>query len=69
MDSCSYRPKKHRPQLEELLEQIASGSAVIADLSNTRPERHSQIVLGVNNLRQALQDLLTQYEKNVSKKI
>ena len=67
MDPCAYRPHKHRPQLEELLEQIASGSAVIADLSNTRPERHSQIVLGVNNLRQALQDLLTQYEKNMGR--
>lgn len=65
MDPSVYRAAKHRPQLEELLERIASGSAVIADLLNTRPERHDQIVTGVNNLRQALQDLLNEYERNV----
>lgn len=65
MEPSSFRPHKHRPELEELLERIASGSAVIADLNNTRPERHNQIISGVNNLRQALQDLLSEYEKNV----
>uniref|UniRef100_A0A915D7P2 Uncharacterized protein n=1 Tax=Ditylenchus dipsaci TaxID=166011 RepID=A0A915D7P2_9BILA len=67
MDPSAYRPHKHRPQLEELLERIASGSAVIADLYNTRPERHGQIIAGVNNLRQALQDLLKEYEQNVGR--
>lgn len=52
MDPIEYRSHKHRPQLEELLERIASGSATIADLDNTRPVRHDQIISGVNNLRQ-----------------
>lgn len=65
MDPSVYRQHVHRPQLEELLERIVSGAAVIADLDNTRPERHDQIIAGLNNLRQALQDLLTEYEKNV----
>jgi catenin alpha len=66
MEPSAYRPHIHRPQLEELLERIVSGAAVIADLENTRPERHTQIVAGVNNLRQALQDLLTEYENNMA---
>jgi SepF-like predicted cell division protein (DUF552 family) len=65
MDPSEYRHNKDRPQLEELLERIASGSAIIADLDNTRPARHDQIIASVNNLRQALQDLLKEYEKNV----
>jgi catenin alpha len=67
MDPSVYRQHVHRPQLEELLERIVSGAAVIADLDNTRPERHDQIIAGLNNLRQALQDLLTEYERNVRK--
>lgn len=66
MDPCAFRPQKHRKELEELLERIASGSGVIADLCNTRDERKKQIVNGVNHLRQALQDLLKQYEENVN---
>ncbi|KAI1719528.1 vinculin family domain-containing protein [Ditylenchus destructor] len=67
MDPSAYRPHKHRPQLEELLERIAYGSAQIADIGNTRPERRGQIIAGVNNLRQALQDLLKEYEQNIGR--
>lgn len=67
MDPSEYQSHRHRPQLEELLEQIARGSGLIADqYCVNRQERHAQIVSGVNSLRQALQDLLTEYEKNVS---
>lgn len=67
MDSSEYQTHRHRPQLEELLEQIARGSGFIADqYCINRQERHMQIISGVNNLRQALQDLLTEYEKNVT---
>jgi hypothetical protein len=67
MEPTEYQPIRHRPQLEELLEQIASGSGLIADLKTTRPARHDQIISGVNNLRQALQDLLKEYERNVGR--
>jgi hypothetical protein len=66
MDPSEFQSQRHRPQLEEILERIASGSGLIADLKTTRPIRHDQIISGVNNLRQALQDLLKEYERNVS---
>ena len=43
MDPSEYRPAKHRPNLEELLERIASGSAQIADLDGTRHSRYIPI--------------------------
>ncbi|KAI3422107.1 hypothetical protein GPALN_012640 [Globodera pallida] len=68
MEPSEYQQHRHRPQLEELLEQIARSSGFIADqYCNSRQERHGQIIAGVNNLRQALQDLLTEYEKNVGR--
>lgn len=66
MDPAAYRPHKHRPELEELLERIVSESAKIADSYNTRPERQSQIILGTSSMRQALQDVLKEYEQNVT---
>nr|CAD2199596.1 unnamed protein product [Meloidogyne enterolobii] len=65
MDPSEYQSHRHRPQLEELLERIASSSGLIADMKTTKPMRHDQIISGVNNLRQALQDLLKEYERNV----
>ncbi|MFH4980926.1 hypothetical protein AB6A40_007635 [Gnathostoma spinigerum] len=67
MEPQSYHEQVHRPELESLLEQIVSGSAVIADSENTRDERKKRIVDECNNLRQALQDLLSEYEKNCSR--
>ncbi|VDN04317.1 unnamed protein product [Thelazia callipaeda] len=64
MEPNSYRDHLHRPQLEGLLEKIVSGAASIADSDNTRDERRRKIVDECNNLRQALQDLLTEYERN-----
>lgn len=58
-----------RPSLEEQLERIISGVAYIADKPNTREDRKNRIVLECNNVRQALQDLLSEYEKNVSRHI
>lgn len=43
MDPLEYQPDKHRPNLEELLEKIASGSAQIADLDSTRHSRYIPI--------------------------
>lgn len=65
MEPSSYKDHLHRPELEGLLEKIVSGVAAIADSENTRDERKKRIVDECNNLRQALQDLLAEYEKNV----
>lgn len=63
-----YRRHEHRPKLEELLETIAVLSAGIADEPRTRPKRRVDVVNGVNFLRQALQDLLHEYEAHLKEK-
>uniref|UniRef100_A0A914V136 Uncharacterized protein n=1 Tax=Plectus sambesii TaxID=2011161 RepID=A0A914V136_9BILA len=68
LDPAQYRDKKHRPELEEMLERIVSGAAHIADSENTRDDRKQRIVAECNALRQALQDLLTEYERNAGRK-
>jgi hypothetical protein len=65
--SSIYQPHIHRGKLEELLECIAVLSANIADDEGTQASRRINIVNGVNNLRQALQDLLKEYERNKGK--
>uniref|UniRef100_A0A7E4ZTX2 Vinculin n=1 Tax=Panagrellus redivivus TaxID=6233 RepID=A0A7E4ZTX2_PANRE len=67
MEHSSYRPK-HREALERLLEDIVVGAAGVADWNDTRPGRSKQIIDGCNHLRQALQELLTQFELNCKKK-
>lgn len=64
IDPHSYRREHHRPELEELAERIVSGSANIADADCTRESRKQKIVSECNNLRQALQELLSEYEKS-----
>uniref|UniRef100_A0A8R1DYI7 Alpha-catenin n=1 Tax=Caenorhabditis japonica TaxID=281687 RepID=A0A8R1DYI7_CAEJA len=64
MEPSTYRRDIHRPELEERAERIVSGSASIADAGNTRENRKQKIVAECNNLRQALQELLTEYEKS-----
>lgn len=66
MDPLAYNEVRTRPSLEERLESIISGAALMADSSCTRDDRRERIVLECNAVRQALQDLLTEYEKNVS---
>ena len=46
---------KARPSLEERLEAIISGAALMADSSCTRDERKERIVAECNSVRQALQ--------------
>ena len=55
-----------RPQLEERLESIISGAALLADSLSTRNDRRDRIVEECNNVRQALQDLLEEYIQYVS---
>ncbi|XP_065218563.1 catenin alpha isoform X3 [Planococcus citri] len=64
MDPLTYNEVRTRPSLEERLESIISGAALMADSSCTRDERRERIVAECNAVRQALQDLLTEYMAN-----
>ncbi|KAI1278083.1 Catenin alpha [Halotydeus destructor] len=68
MDPLMYTEIRTRPALEERLESIISGAALMADSSCTRDERRERIVAECNAVRQALQDLLTEYMANTGKK-
>lgn len=66
MEPLAYNEVHTRPSLEERLESIISGAALMADSSCTRDERRERIVAECNAVRQALQDLLSEYMSNVS---
>lgn len=66
MEPLAYNEDHTRPSLEERLESIISGAALMADSSCTRDERRERIVAECNAVRQALQDLLSEYMANVS---
>lgn len=66
MSPLAYNEVRTRPSLEERLESIISGAALMADSSCTRDERRERIVAECNAVRQALQDLLSEYMNNVS---
>ncbi|XP_021913846.1 catenin alpha isoform X3 [Zootermopsis nevadensis] len=65
MDPLAYNEVRTRPSLEERLESIISGAALMADSSCTRDERRERIVAECNAVRQALQDLLSEYMSNL----
>lgn len=62
----TYSDKRSRQLLEERLESIISAAALMADADCTRDERRERIVAECNAVRQALQDLLSEYMSNVS---
>ena len=66
MDPQSYNEARTRPSLEERLESIISGAALMADSSCTRDDRRERIVQECTAVRQALQELLSEYMNNVS---
>ncbi|OXA64275.1 Catenin alpha [Folsomia candida] len=68
MEPLAYNEVRTRPSLEERLESIISGAALMADSSCTRDERRERIVAECNAVRQALQDLLSEYMANMGKK-
>lgn len=68
MDPMTYSEKRSRQLLEERLESIISAAALMADADCTRDERRERIVAECNAVRQALQDLLTEYMSNMSQK-
>nr|CAB3234268.1 catenin alpha-2 [Phallusia mammillata] len=68
MDPLAFNEVRHRPSLEERLESIISGAALMADSSCTREDRRERIVAECNAVRQALQDLLQEYMNNAGRK-
>ncbi|XP_061412431.1 catenin alpha-2-like [Lethenteron reissneri] len=68
LDPKTYNEARMRPSLEERLESIISGAALMADSSCTRDDRRERIVAECNSVRQALQDLLTEYMNNAGRK-
>lgn len=66
VDPLAFTEERFRPSLEERLESIISGAALMADSSCTRDDRRERIVAECNSVRQALQDLLSEYMGNVS---
>ena len=65
----TFSEARFRPSLEERLESIISGAALMADSSCTRDDRRERIVAECNAVRQALQDLLSEYMNNVSPRL
>ncbi|XP_066148369.1 catenin alpha [Euwallacea fornicatus] len=68
MEPLAYNEVHTRPSLEERLESIISGAALMADSSCTRDDRRERIVAECNAVRQALQDLLSEYMSNMGAK-
>ena len=68
VDRLSFHKECFRPSLEESLESIISGAALMADSSCTRDDRHERIVAECNAVRQALQGLLSEFMDNAGHK-
>lgn len=68
MNPSEYDEDRTRPDLEKQLEEIISAVATMADSPSTRDSRRERIVAECNFVRQALQDLLTEYFSNIDKR-
>uniref|UniRef100_A0AAA9SHH6 Catenin alpha 3 n=1 Tax=Bos taurus TaxID=9913 RepID=A0AAA9SHH6_BOVIN len=68
LDPLTVTEEEIRPSLEKRLEAIISGAALLADSSCTRDFHRERIIAECNAIRQALQDLLSEYMNNTGKK-
>ncbi|XP_061491126.1 catenin alpha-3 isoform X1 [Rhineura floridana] len=68
LDPLTMNEDKIKPSLEKRLEGIISGAALLADSSCTRDLHRERIITECNAIRQALQDLLSEYMNNADKK-
>ncbi|XP_027549878.1 catenin alpha-3 isoform X2 [Neopelma chrysocephalum] len=68
LDPLVVNEETIRPSLEKRLEAIISGAALLADSSCTRDVHRERIIAECNAIRQALQDLLSEYINNADKK-
>ncbi|XP_039590951.1 catenin alpha-3-like isoform X3 [Polypterus senegalus] len=64
IDPWSVKEETIRPALEQRLEAIISGAALLADSSCTRDFHRERIITECNTVRQALQELLSEYVSN-----
>ncbi|MGH0148916.1 UNVERIFIED_CONTAM: hypothetical protein FKN15_041292 [Acipenser sinensis] len=64
IDPLTVREESIRPALEKRLEAIISGAALLADSSGTRDLHRERIITECNVVRQALQELLSEYINN-----
>ena len=69
MNPLQYNDVRTRPSLEERLESIISGAALMADSGCTRDDRRERIINECKSVREALQDLLSEYMSNVSSQV
>ncbi|XP_019142179.1 catenin alpha-3 isoform X2 [Corvus cornix cornix] len=67
LDPLVVKEEKVRPSLEQRLEAIISGAALLADSSCTRDSHRERIIAECNAIRQALQELLAEYLRNTDK--
>lgn len=68
IDPLTVREESIRPALEKRLEAIISGAALLADSSCTRDLHRERIITECNVVRQALQELLSEYINNAGVK-
>ncbi|XP_019394020.1 PREDICTED: catenin alpha-3-like [Crocodylus porosus] len=68
LDPLAIKEEDIRPSLEKRLEAIISGAALLADSSCTRDFHRERIITECNAIRQALQDLLSEYMNDADKK-
>lgn len=68
MDPMTYNDQYSRPVLEEQLESIITNAGLIADSPYLKDDaQRSALISECNNVRQALQDLLSEYLANTGK--
>ncbi|XP_060049472.1 catenin alpha-3 [Erinaceus europaeus] len=68
LDPLTVSEEEIRPSLEKRLEAIISGAALLADSSCTRDFHRERIIAECNAIRQALQELLSEYMNNTGRK-
>ncbi|XP_041346008.1 catenin alpha-3 isoform X2 [Pyrgilauda ruficollis] len=67
LDPLAVSEEKVRPSLEQRLEAIISGAALLADSSCTRDSHRERIIAECSAIRQALQELLAEYLRSTDK--
>ncbi|XP_037996133.1 catenin alpha-3 isoform X1 [Motacilla alba alba] len=67
LDPLVVNEQKVRPSLEQRLEAIISGAALLADSSCTRDSHRERIIAECSAIRQALQELLAEYLRSTDK--
>uniref|UniRef100_U3KEL6 Catenin alpha 3 n=2 Tax=Ficedula albicollis TaxID=59894 RepID=U3KEL6_FICAL len=67
LDPLAVKEEEVRPSLEQRLEAIISGAALLADSSCTRDSHRERIIAECSAIRRALQELLAEYLRSTDK--